>query len=121
MARMCTTLKAGQILSASVMPPSFMQSLSADNKPMSPEELQQFLSPTDGDYVRIPVRMLSAAQVQNNTIDFSHMSGAALKDSVDPVTDPGSKLVGVEKASVGSSPVNLLASTVGDELLLRMV
>lgn len=49
---------------------------------MAPEELASFLKPQESDYVMIPVRALSATQVQGDTINFGHNQGKALQDAV---------------------------------------
>lgn len=56
---------------------SLSESLAID-----PGEMMDYLQPKDADYVRIPVRALSATAVQGDTINFGHNNGQPLKDAV---------------------------------------
>lgn len=49
---------------------------------MSEDDLRQFMQPDDSDYVYVPTRALSAAEVQNKCINFAHNDGKALKEAV---------------------------------------
>ena len=77
------TLAVGQILKMQNVKGSFKESLDVNLNDMSEDDLQNYMCPTDEDYIRMPVRMLSAAAVQNDTINFGHMEGKALKESVE--------------------------------------
>jgi hypothetical protein len=45
-------------------------------------DLQQFLQPKDSDYVMIPVRALSATEVQSRMFNFGHLGGGPLRNSI---------------------------------------
>lgn len=65
----------------------FKQSLSASLgdttiQDMTDQELKEFLNPKPEDYIRIPMRALSATAVQGDTINFGHNGGKALRDAV---------------------------------------
>jgi len=49
---------------------------------MSSADLESFLKPQESDYVMIPVRALSATNVQGDTINFGYNNGKALQDAV---------------------------------------
>src|ERR1700761_9619291 len=45
-------------------------------------DLAQYLQPKDSDYVMIPVRALSATDVQNKMFNFGHGGGGPLRNAV---------------------------------------
>lgn len=46
-------------------------------------DLQQYLQPKDADYINVPVRALSATEVQNRMFNFGHLGGGPLRNSID--------------------------------------
>lgn len=62
-------------------------SLSSPDPSMADGGLQTFLSPTEADYIYIPVRALTAACVQSDTINFGHLGGKALQEAVTKFND----------------------------------
>lgn len=72
---------SGRVLAKSTLKQFGIESLGVDFSTMSDDEIQSYLTPTDEDYVLVPTRMLSAGPVQNDTINFGHEDGRALKEA----------------------------------------
>jgi hypothetical protein len=51
------------------------------------DDVSSFLNPQEEDFIYVPVRMLSAAEVQGKTINFAHNNGQALRDAVGKFND----------------------------------
>lgn len=82
------TLSGGRVVQLSRdQQQSFVKSLGAEVTNMSDEDLKAYMQPQDSDYIYVPVRMLSAAEVQNATVNFGHNDGQALKDAVQLFND----------------------------------
>lgn len=62
-------------------------SLSLPDPSLGDGGLQTFLNPMESDYIYIPVRALTAASVQSDTINFGHLGGKALQEAVAKFND----------------------------------